>query len=136
MSSQAHKRKHKNLTIKEKSDILDHLNRNESFSSLTNFADRSFHGDHSPSAAFVGEFEVDLCTADTILHFFSDTPFIDNGNVDTAWSQPVLPVVSFDLPKVPEGPKLPDTPKIPDAPKLPDTPKAPDAKTLQDLGKD
>ncbi|CAG9792071.1 unnamed protein product [Diatraea saccharalis] len=34
MSSQAHKRKHKTLTIKEKSDILDRLNRNESFSSL------------------------------------------------------------------------------------------------------
>lgn len=34
MSSQAQKRKHKTLTIKEKCDILDRLNRNESFSSL------------------------------------------------------------------------------------------------------
>lgn len=34
MSSQIQKRKHKTLTIKEKSDILDRLNRNESFSSL------------------------------------------------------------------------------------------------------
>ncbi|CAG4981148.1 unnamed protein product [Parnassius apollo] len=34
MSSQVQKRKHKTLTIKEKCDILDRLNRNESFSSL------------------------------------------------------------------------------------------------------
>ncbi|XP_050535026.1 jerky protein homolog-like [Daktulosphaira vitifoliae] len=34
MSSQAQKRKHKTLTIKKKCDILDRLNRNESFSSL------------------------------------------------------------------------------------------------------
>ncbi|KAJ8946350.1 hypothetical protein NQ318_004240 [Aromia moschata] len=34
MSSQAQKRKHKTLTIKEKSDILDRLNRNEFFSSF------------------------------------------------------------------------------------------------------
>lgn len=34
MSSQAQKRKHKTLTIKEKCDILDRLNSNESFSSL------------------------------------------------------------------------------------------------------
>ncbi|KAG5869351.1 hypothetical protein JTB14_015118 [Gonioctena quinquepunctata] len=34
MSSQTQKRKHKTLTIKEKCDILDRLNRNETFSSL------------------------------------------------------------------------------------------------------
>ncbi|CAH1998498.1 unnamed protein product, partial [Acanthoscelides obtectus] len=34
MSSQTQKRKHKALTIKEKCDILDRLNRNETFSSL------------------------------------------------------------------------------------------------------
>ncbi len=34
MSSQAQKRKHKTLTIQEKCDTLDRLNRNESFSSL------------------------------------------------------------------------------------------------------
>ncbi|CAG4958097.1 unnamed protein product [Parnassius apollo] len=34
MSSQPQKRKHKTLTIKEKNDILERLNRNESFSSL------------------------------------------------------------------------------------------------------
>lgn len=34
MSSQAQKRKHKTLTIKEKCEILDRLNRNESYSSL------------------------------------------------------------------------------------------------------
>ena len=34
MSLQAQKRKHKTLTIKEKSDILDRLNRNESLNGL------------------------------------------------------------------------------------------------------
>lgn len=34
MSSETQKRKHKTLTIKEKCDILDRLNRNETFSSL------------------------------------------------------------------------------------------------------
>lgn len=34
MASQTQKRKHKTLTIKEKNEILDRLNRNESFSSL------------------------------------------------------------------------------------------------------
>lgn len=34
MASQTQKQKHKTLTIKEKNEILDRLNRNESFSSL------------------------------------------------------------------------------------------------------